>query len=132
MAQNKDAADQVLVIGAGMAGIEASLTLAAAGKKVYLVEREPWFGGQVIKCEEVFANMECSTCMAAPKQQEVLQSERIELLTLSEVKEVQGEAGDFTAKITKKARYVDSEACIGCDACFDPCPVSLPNAFEEG
>ncbi len=132
MVHNKDAADQILVIGAGMAGIEASLSLAAAGKKVYLVEREPLFGGQVIKCEDVFANMECSTCMAAPKQQEVLQNERIELLTLSEVKEVQGEAGDFTAKITKKARYVDSEACIGCDACFDPCPVSLPNAFEEG
>jgi heterodisulfide reductase subunit A len=132
MAQNKDADDQILVIGAGMAGIEASLSLAAAGKKVYLVEREPLFGGQVIKYEEVFANMECSTCMAAPKQQEVLQNERIELLTLSEVKEVQGEAGDFTVKITKKARYVDSEACIGCNACFDPCPVSLPNAFEEG
>jgi len=131
MSQNAEVADQILVIGAGMAGIEASLTLAAAGKNVYLVEREPLFGGQAIKCEEVFANMECATCMAAPMQQEVLQNERIELLTLSDIKEVQGVAGDFTAKITKRARYVDSEACIGCNACFDPCPVSLPNTFEE-
>jgi heterodisulfide reductase subunit A len=130
--KQKKAKDQVLVIGAGMAGIEASLTLAAADKNVYLVEKEPLFGGNVIKFEEVFANMECSTCMAAPKQQEVLQSEKIELLTLSKLKEVQGEAGNFVVKIEKKARYVSLENCIGCNECFEPCPVSLPNEFEEG
>jgi heterodisulfide reductase subunit A-like polyferredoxin len=70
MQSKKDAQDQILVIGAGMAGIQASLTLTAAGKKVCLVEREPLFGGKVIKFEEVFPNMECSTCMAAPKQQD--------------------------------------------------------------
>jgi heterodisulfide reductase subunit A len=129
--KKQKAKDQVLVVGAGMAGIEASLTLAAADKKVYLVEKEPLFGGKVIKFEEVFANMECSTCMAAPKQQEVLQSEKIELLTLSKVKEIQGEAGNFTVKIEKKARYVSLEDCIGCNECFEPCPVSLPNGFEE-
>jgi len=126
-----NAVDQVLVIGAGMAGIEASLTLASAGKKVYLVEREPLFGGKVIKFEEVYTNMDCSACMAAPKQQEVLQSENIELLTLSEVKEVSGNAGDFTARILKKARYVDDTACIGCDMCYEACPVSIPNSFDE-
>jgi heterodisulfide reductase subunit A len=129
--KQQEAKDQVLVIGAGMAGIEASLTLASADKKVYLVEKEPLFGGKVIKFEEVFANMECSTCMAAPKQQEVLQNEKIELLTLSKVKEVKGEAGNFTVKIEKKARYVSLEDCIGCNECFGPCPVSLPNEFEE-
>ena len=129
--KQQKAKDQVLVIGAGMAGIEASLTLAAADKNVYLVEKEPLFGGKVIKFEEVFANMECSTCMAAPKQQEVLQNEKIELLTLSKVKEVQGEAGNFTVKIEKKARYVSLEDCIGCNECFEPCPVSLPSEFEE-
>jgi len=131
METKKGADNPVLIIGAGMAGIEASLTLSAAGRKIYLVEKEPLFGGKVIKFEEVFANMECSTCMAAPKQQEVLQNENIELLTLSEVTEVSGEKGDFTVKIKKKARYVDLVNCIGCDACFEPCPVSLPNVFEE-
>lgn len=129
---SESAVDRVLVVGAGMAGIEASLTLAAAGKYVSLVEREPVFGGQVIKCEEVFANMECSTCMAAPKQSDVLQNARIDLMTLTEVVDVQGEAGDFVVKLMKHARYVDGEACIGCNACFDPCPVSVPNRFEEG
>lgn len=128
----KPTTDTVLVIGAGMAGIEASLTLAAAGKDVCLVERAPLFGGQVIKCEEVFADMECSTCMAAPKQQDVLQNERINLMTLTEVSEVRGEAGDFTVTLAKRARYVDPDACIGCNACFDPCPVTVPNEFEEG
>ncbi|MBN2035890.1 MAG: CoB--CoM heterodisulfide reductase iron-sulfur subunit A family protein [Chitinispirillaceae bacterium] len=124
-------AGQALVIGAGMAGIQASLTLAEGGMKVYLVEREPLFGGKVIKFEEVFANMECSTCMAAPKQQEVLQNDRIELLTLSEVCEVEGEAGNFSVKIRKKAGYVKPAECIGCNACFEPCPVNIPNEFEE-
>jgi len=129
--EQQKAKDQVLVVGAGMAGIEASLTLAAADKKVYLVEKEPLFGGKVIKFEEVFANMECSTCMAAPKQQEVLQNEKIELLTLSKLKKIQGEAGNFTVNIEKKARYVSLENCIGCNECFEPCPVSLRNEFEE-
>lgn len=123
--------NQILVIGAGIAGIEASLTLADAGKKVYLVEREPLFGGKLIKFEEIFANMECSTCMVAPKQQEVLQHKNIELLTLCEVTGFQGKAADFTVNLHKKARYIDSVNCIGCNTCFEPCPVSLPNTFEE-
>ncbi len=121
----------VLVIGAGLAGIEASLLLANSGRKVFLVEKTGHIGGSAIKFEEVFANMECSTCMVAPKQQEVLANENIELLMLSEVKDVKGKAGDFTVKVEKKARYVDLDDCIGCAACFDPCPVSLKNEFEE-
>ncbi len=121
----------VLVIGAGVAGMEASLTLATAGKKVYLVEKDTYLGGNVIKYEEVFSNMECATCMIAPKQQEVLQHENIELLTLSEVQEIQGSYGDFRVRIRKKARYVSLEDCIGCAACFEVCPVSVRNEFEE-
>ena len=121
----------ILVIGAGVAGIEASLLLANAGKKVYLVEKAPLIGGNTIKYEEVFPNLECSTCMIAPKQQEVLQNENIELLTLSSVEQVQGEIGNFTVTINKKARYVSIVDCIGCGMCYEPCPVSLKNEFEE-
>jgi heterodisulfide reductase subunit A len=122
---------QVLVIGAGVAGIEASLLLANSGARVYLVEKNSYFGGNVIKFEEVFPNMECATCMIAPKQQELLQNENIELLTLSQVEDVKGSVGDFTVKVRKRARYVDVENCIGCNACFEPCPVEVDNEFEE-
>jgi len=129
---NNEKNTNVLVIGAGLAGMEASLLLAQSDRTVYLVEKTSYIGGNVIKFEEVFANMECSTCMVAPKQQDVLANENIELLTLTEVEDVQGSFGDFTVKVRKKARYVDMDACIGCNMCFEPCPVSLKNEFEEG
>jgi heterodisulfide reductase subunit A len=124
--------ENVLVIGAGLAGIEASLVLAGAGRKVYLVERQAYFGGNVIKSEEVFPNMECATCMIAPKQSDVIENPNIELLTLTEVKDVRGEVGAFDVTLLRRARYVSLENCIGCGACFDPCPVSAANDFEEG
>jgi len=122
----------VLVIGAGIAGIEASLLLANSGRKVYLVEKTSYIGGNTIKFEEVFPNMDCATCMIAPKQQELLANENIELMRLSQVEAVHGSFGDFSVKISKKASYVSLENCIGCDACFDPCPVEVDNEFEEG
>jgi len=122
----------VLVIGSGVAGIEASLTLADAGLNVHLVEKDSLIGGQTIKFEEVYPNMECATCMLAPKQQEVLQHDNINLYLLSKVKKVEGSVGKFKAQIDKKARYVSLVNCIGCGACYDPCPVSLDNVFEEG
>ena len=121
----------VLVIGSGVAGMEASLLLAEAGREVYLIEKDSLIGGQTIKFEEVYPNMECATCMVAPRQQEILQTEKIQLHLLSEINEVKGSAGDFTVTIKKKARYVNLVNCIGCGACYEPCPVSLPNLFEE-
>ena len=128
---NKEQNTPVLVIGGGIAGIEASLLLANSGRKVYLVEKTSYIGGNVIKFEEVYPNMDCATCMIAPKQQELLANENIELLTLSQVEAVSGSAGDFSVGIKKKARYVDLENCIGCGACYDPCPVEVDNEFEE-
>ncbi len=122
----------VLVIGAGIAGIESSLLLAEAGRKVYLVEKSSYIGGNVVKYEHVFSNLECATCMVAPKQQELLGNENIVLMTLSEVLDVKGSPGNFVVKVCKKARYVDLINCIGCSACFEPCPVSVKNEFEEG
>jgi heterodisulfide reductase subunit A len=128
MAKNKD----ILVIGGGLAGIEASLLIAKAGHKVYLVEKESYFGGAAIKSEEVTPNMECATCMLAPRQSDILENKNIELLTASEVTSISGEPGAFTVQIKKRARYISLEACIGCGACYEPCPVSAPNEFEEG
>jgi heterodisulfide reductase subunit A2 len=129
---NKRQNSPVLVIGAGIAGTEASLLLANAGRKVYLVEKASYIGGNVIKFEEVFPNMECATCMIAPKQQELLQNENIKLLRLSQVEAVSGSLGDFTVKVKKKASYVNPENCLGCSECFEPCPVEVNNEFEEG
>ncbi len=123
--------DNILVIGAGIAGMEASLMLAKTGKKVVLVEKLPIIGGNTIKNEESFPNLECSTCMVAPVQQDVLQNENIDVMTLSDVKKVEGQVGDFTVKINKRARYVSHTACIGCGACYEPCPVTLKNEWEE-
>jgi heterodisulfide reductase subunit A len=128
---NKGQNAPVLVIGGGIAGIEASLLLANSGRKVYLVEKTSYIGGNVIKFEEVFPNMDCATCMIAPKQQELLANENIELLRLSQVESVSGSAGNFSVKVSKKAGYVDLVNCIGCNACFDPCPVEVDNEFEE-
>jgi heterodisulfide reductase subunit A len=128
MARNRD----ILVIGAGLAGIEASLLVAKAGRKVYLVEKQSYFGGTAIKSEEVAPNMECATCMLAPKQSEILENKSIDLMTLSEVTGIQGEPGNFRITVLKHARYVSIANCIGCGACYEPCPVDMPNAFEEG
>jgi len=122
----------VLVIGAGITGIEASLMLSTSDRKVHLIEKTSYTGGTVIKFEEVFSNMECSTCMVAPVQQDLLHDKNINLLTLAEVEEVKGSFGNFVVRIRKKARYVDLQNCIGCNECFEPCPVSLKNEFEEG
>lgn len=123
--------ENVLVVGAGIAGMEASLLLANAGKKVHLVEKLPLIGGHTIKNEESFPNLECSTCMVAPIQQEVLQNSNIEVMTLSSVEKLEGEVGNFTVTINKKARYVSLTACIGCGMCYEPCPVTLKNEWEE-
>jgi heterodisulfide reductase subunit A len=123
---------QVLVLGAGVAGMEASLLLAGAGRTVHLVEKESMIGGQTIKFEEVYPNMECSTCMVAPRQQEVLQNGNIKIHFLSEIEKLEGTPGNFQAAIRKRARFVSLTDCIGCGACYEPCPVSLDNEFEEG
>jgi len=130
--KDKDNTTDVLVIGAGIAGIQASLMLSKSGRQIHVVEKTSYTGGSTIKFEEVFSNMECSTCMLAPIQQEFLQDKNIHLHTLAEVEEIKGTLGNFSVEINKKARYVDMVNCIGCNACFEPCPVSTKNEFEEG
>ena len=123
--------NNVLVIGSGISGMEASLLLSKAGKKVYLVERLPLIGGNTIKSGESYPNMDCSTCLVAPIQQEILQDENIEVLTNSSLMELTGKPGNFQAKIHKKARYVDMVECLGCGMCYPVCPVETDNHWEE-
>ncbi len=121
----------VLIVGAGVAGIEAALTVAQSGRKVYLVEKAPYIGGKVAGYESVFPGMECASCMLSPKIEEVIQHENIELYTYSEINEVKGFLGNFTIEIKKKARSVVVDNCIGCNACIDSCPVDVDNEYEN-
>ncbi len=126
-----DRSENVLIIGSGVAGMEASLMLSKAGKKVTLVEKLSLIGGKTIKNEETYPNLDCSTCLVAPIQQEILQDGNITVLTSSEIEKVEGEAGQFSVTINKKAGYVDLVACLGCGACYPVCPVEQINEWEE-
>lgn len=116
-----------LVVGAGIAGIEAALKLADAGKKVYLVEREPSIGGHMAKFDKTFPTLDCAACILTPKMVSVGQHPNIELLSYSEVEEVSGYVGNFTVKVRRKARHVDEDKCTGCGDCVENCLVrNLP------
>lgn len=110
-----------LVIGAGIAGMQAALDIADAGFKVYLVEREPSIGGHMSQLDKTFPTLDCSACIMTPKMVDVARHPNIEMLTYSEVEMVEGEAGDFRARIRKKARSVDADKCTGCGLCAEHC-----------
>ena len=129
----KNNLSSIMVIGGGISGIEASLTLAEQGYKVILVERTSSVGGRMAQLDKTFPTLDCSICILAPKMVEVSRHLNVELLAYSEVQDISGEAGDFTVKILKKARYVDWEKCTGCEACSEKCPMKkIPSEFEEG
>lgn len=122
----------VLVIGGGIAGIQAALDLANHGVKVYLVEKSPSIGGRMAQLDKTFPTMDCSICILAPKMIECLRHPNIELLTYSEVKEVTGRAGNFTVKVVKKPRFVDASKCTGCGDCTEKCPLRVASEFDMG
>lgn len=120
-----------LVIGGGVAGVQAALDLADTGYKVYLVEKEPSIGGRMAQIDKTFPTMDCSICILAPKMSDAGRHPNIELLTHSEVTEVKGYIGNFKVKVQKKPRYV-TEDCTACGECVDPCPITVPNEFDVG
>jgi heterodisulfide reductase subunit A len=116
---------EVLIVGGGIAGIQAALTYAKSGKKVYLVESQASIGGHMAELDKTFPTLDCSACILTPKMSEVGKHPNIELLTWSEVEEISGYIGNFKAKIRKKARYVDIDKCNGCGACWENCPTTV-------
>jgi heterodisulfide reductase subunit A len=121
-----------LVVGGGIAGIHAALTLADAGKKVTLVEREPTIGGHMAQFDKTFPTLDCAACILTPKMMQVRAHPNITMLTYSEVEKVDGFVGNFTVTVRRKARYVREDLCTGCDSCRHMCPVSLPSEFDVG
>jgi heterodisulfide reductase subunit A2 len=124
---------RALVIGGGIAGIQAALDIADGGREVILVEKESSIGGHMSQLSETFPTLDCSQCILTPRMVEVAQHPRIKLLAYSEVESVEGYIGNFQVKIRRKARSVDEEKCNGCGECQKSCPnKKIPSEFEQG
>jgi heterodisulfide reductase subunit A len=123
----------VLIVGAGIAGIQAALTAASGGMKVVLVERAPYIGGHMAQLDKTFPTLDCASCIFTPKTVEVARNKGIELLTSSEVIEVKGHVGDFRVSIRRNPTFVDANRCTGCGDCVEACVLKkgVPSEFEE-
>lgn len=124
-----------LVVGGGISGIHAALVLANAGKKVTLVEREPSIGGHMAQLDKTFPTLDCSACILTPKMSAVRNHPNIRLMTYAEVSKVDGYVGNFTVTVRKKARFIDTDLCVGCQECVDACvfkEAKFPDEFNVG
>lgn len=119
-----------LVVGGGIAGMQAALDLADQGYHVAMVEREPSIGGKMISLSKVFPTLDCCSCITTPKMSAVAHHENIQLFTYCEVQSVSQNGYGYSAQVLKKPRYVDEAACTGCRQCEYACPITLPNSFD--
>ncbi len=125
--------EPTLVVGGGIAGINAALEIANAGHPVYLVEREPSIGGHMAQFDKTFPTLDCAACILTPKMFEAGTHPNITLLTYAEVEQVDGYVGNFTVRVRQKARKVDTELCTGCGECWSRCPAKVvDDVFEAG
>ncbi|MDY7035074.1 MAG: NAD(P)-binding protein [Thermodesulfobacteriota bacterium] len=122
----------VLVVGAGITGMQSALDIAESGHKVYLVERQPTIGGHMLQFDKTFPTLDCAACIGTPKMVSVGQHSNINLLTYSEVAEVSGFIGNYKVKVIRKPRYVKEGVCTGCGDCVEVCPVIRPSEWDEG
>ena len=121
----------VMVVGAGVSGIQASLDLAASGFKVYLVEKGPAIGGKMSQLDKTFPTNDCSMCILSPKFIECATNPNIEIITDAQVERLDGEAGNFKATLFQQPRYIDPERCTGCGTCAEYCPINILDAYNE-
>ncbi len=122
----------VAVVGGGIAGVQSALDLADMGFKVYLVEKSPAIGGVMAMLDKTFPTNDCSMCILSPKLVDCSRHPNIEILTLAQVTNIQGEPGNFKVDVHKKARYVDTDSCTACGDCTEVCPIEIPDVFEQG
>ena len=127
-----DVNPDVMVLGGGIAGIQAALELANTGRKVYLVEKNSTIGGHMAQFDKTLPTLDCSACILTPKMDSVLQHKNIQLMTSCEVSEVKGFVGNFDITIRQKARYVDHDKCNACLACTEKCPGKSVSEWDEG
>jgi len=123
---------ETLIIGGGIAGIQAALEIADAGKQVYLVERQPTIGGHMAMFDKTFPTLDCAACILTPKMVAVGQHQMIDLMTYAEVEHISGAPGAYKVRVRKRARHVDLEACVACGICSESCPRRSPSEFDMG
>jgi heterodisulfide reductase subunit A len=126
-----DYSTRVLIIGAGIAGMQAALDIASSGYQVVLVDRLPSIGGRMHQLSETFPTLDCAQCILTPRTVDVGRHEKIKLHVYSEIEEIDGEVGDFRVRIRRKPAYVNWDICTGCGECTERCPQSIPVEFDR-
>jgi heterodisulfide reductase subunit A len=131
MAERAEHSKRVLIVGAGIAGMQAALDIANSGYEVVLVDRWPSIGGHMHQLSETFPTLDCAQCILTPRTVDVGRHEKIKLHTYSEIEAISGEMGDFQVRIRRKPAYVNWDLCTACGTCTEQCPTSIPVEFDR-